>query len=180
MADDIEIASLIGELRDRLGLSQEKLAAQLKVSLPTINRWQKGRAKPDPRAIHLIRQFLQRLGPEYEDLYQRYFSGTAQAVLFEQDFPSLQTNRTKRRETPRVSGTDSAVKNEISLDTKSMEGLLWKAACSIRGEKDAPKFKDYILPLVFIKRLSDVFEDEIVRLTETYDDEETARTVSGS
>ena len=58
-----------------------------------------------------------------------------------------------------------------------MEGLLWKAACSIRGEKDAPKFKDYILPLVFIKRLSDVFEDEIVRLTETYGDEETARTV---
>lgn len=177
MADDIEIASLIGELRDRLGLSQEKLAAQLKVSLPTINRWQKGRVKPDPRAVHLIQQFLQRLGPEYKDFYQRYFSGTAQAVLFDQDFPSLQTNRAKRRATPPVSGGEPAVRNEISLDTKSMEGLLWKAACSIRGEKDAPKFKDYILPLVFIKRLSDVFEDEIARLTETYGDEETARTI---
>ena len=26
---------------------------------------------------------------------------------------------------------------------------------------DAPKFKDYILPLVFVKRMSDVFDDEI-------------------
>ena len=39
-----------------------------------------------------------------------------------------------------------------------MEGMLWKAACSIRGEKDAPKFKDYLLPLLFLKRLSDVKE----------------------
>ncbi len=58
-----------------------------------------------------------------------------------------------------------------------MEGMLWKAACSIRGEKDAPKFKDYILPLMFLKRLSDVFEDEIARLVEDYGDEVTAREV---
>ena len=58
-----------------------------------------------------------------------------------------------------------------------MEGLLWKAACSIRGEKDAPKFKDYILPLIFIKRLSDVFEDEVIRLTEEFGDKEVAQTV---
>ncbi len=64
-------------------------------------------------------------------------------------------------------------KNGI-LGTKSMEQMLWNAACSIRGEKDAPKFKDYILPLVFIKRLSDVFEDEIERLAETYGDRDTA------
>ncbi len=29
---------------------------------------------------------------------------------------------------------------------------------------DAPKFKDYILPLIFIKRLSDVYEDELAAL----------------
>ncbi len=42
-----------------------------------------------------------------------------------------------------------------------MEQMLWDAACSIRGQQDAPKFKDYILPLLFIKRLSDVFDDEV-------------------
>src|SRR6266487_3902578 len=63
---------------------------------------------------------------------------------------------------------------KTSFDTSAMETMLWKAACSIRGEKDAPKFKDYILPLVFIKRLSDVFDDEVSRLTETYGAEQTA------
>ncbi len=52
--------------------------------------------------------------------------------------------------------------------------MLWDAACSIRGEKDAPKFKDYILPLLFVKRLSDVFDDEIQRLSETYGSREVA------
>jgi type I restriction-modification system DNA methylase subunit len=47
---------------------------------------------------------------------------------------------------------------------KSLEQWLWDAACSIRGAKDAPKYKDYILPLVFTKRLCDVFDDEINRI----------------
>ena len=60
------------------------------------------------------------------------------------------------------------------LDIKTLEMWLWDAACSIRGAVDAPKFKDYILPLVFVKRLSDVFEDEIKRLSEEFGDEKTA------
>ncbi len=63
------------------------------------------------------------------------------------------------------------------LSTKAMEQMLWGAACSIRGEKDAPKFKDYILPIVFLKRLSDVFEDELERLAETYGDRQTALSI---
>lgn len=55
-----------------------------------------------------------------------------------------------------------------------MEQWLWDAACSIRGAVDAPKFKDYILPLIFVKRLSDVFDDEIERLAERFEGGETA------
>lgn len=69
------------------------------------------------------------------------------------------------------------VSKDNLLTTKSMEQMLWSAACSIRGEKDAPKFKDYILPLVFVKRLSDVFDDEIERLVETYGDRKTALSI---
>lgn len=54
------------------------------------------------------------------------------------------------------------------LDVKTLEGWLWEAACKIRGEVDAPKYKDYILPLIFLKRLSDVFEDELTKLAESY------------
>lgn len=60
------------------------------------------------------------------------------------------------------------------LDVKTLENWLWEAACSIRGAVDAPKFKDYILPLIFVKRLSDVFEDEVKRVAEKFGDEETA------
>jgi len=51
------------------------------------------------------------------------------------------------------------------LDIKTLETWLWEAACKIRGEIDAPKYKDYILPIIFLKRLSDVFEDEIMKLS---------------
>jgi len=51
------------------------------------------------------------------------------------------------------------------LGISTLEDWLWEAACAIRGPVDAPKFKDYILPLIFLKRLSDVFDDEIERLS---------------
>ena len=50
------------------------------------------------------------------------------------------------------------------LPPKSLESWIWDAACSIRGAKDAPKYKDYILPLIFTKRLCDVFDDELNRI----------------
>lgn len=50
------------------------------------------------------------------------------------------------------------------MEITTLENWLWEAACAIRGPLDAPKFKDYILPLLFYKRLCDVFEDELHRL----------------
>jgi hypothetical protein len=51
--------------------------------------------------------------------------------------------------------------NNGNKKEKTLESWLWDAACSIRGAKDAAKFKDFILPLVFVKRLCDVFDDEV-------------------
>lgn len=49
---------------------------------------------------------------------------------------------------------------------KSLEQWIWDAACSIRGAQEAAKYKDYILPLIFVKRLCDVFDDEINRIAD--------------
>jgi HsdM N-terminal domain len=49
----------------------------------------------------------------------------------------------------------------LEKSSKSLESWIWDAACSIRGAKDAPKYKEFILPLIFAKRLCDVFDDEI-------------------
>jgi type I restriction enzyme M protein len=52
------------------------------------------------------------------------------------------------------------------MKEKSLESWIWDAACSIRGAQEAPKFKDFILPLIFTKRLCDVFDDELYRIAE--------------
>ena len=49
--------------------------------------------------------------------------------------------------------------NGKTLDLPALENWLWEAACVLRGPLDAPKYKDYILPLVVLKRLSDVFDN---------------------
>lgn len=49
----------------------------------------------------------------------------------------------------------------MALELSTLESWLWGAAWVIRGPVDAPKFKDSLLPLIFLKRLSDVFENEI-------------------
>jgi putative transcriptional regulator len=52
---------LIRDLRARLGLTQEKFAARLGVTFPTINRWENGRAKPSPLALRQIQMLAQEL-----------------------------------------------------------------------------------------------------------------------
>lgn len=61
------------------------------------------------------------------------------------------------------------------MDVSTLESWLWEAACKIRGPIDAPKFKDYILPLIFLKRLSNVFADEVAALGEQFGNLETAQ-----
>jgi type I restriction enzyme M protein len=143
-------SQLVAGLRAKLNLSQEALAAKLGVSFATVNRCENGKSAPRGKARKAIADLLESAGLSADE------DARIDAVASRPQRP---------------------LRIRHALTTKSMEQMLWDAACSIRGEKDAPKFKDYILPMVFIKRLSDVFEDEIARLTETYGDPKTALTV---
>ena len=67
--------------------------------------------------------------------------------------------------------------DQEQLDISTLETWLWDAACVIRGTTDAPKFKDFILPLIFYKRLSDVFDDEFAKQIEEFGDEDIAREI---
>ena len=67
--------------------------------------------------------------------------------------------------------------NEEQLDISTLETWLLDAANTIRGASDAPKFKDFILPLIFYKRLSDVFDDEFAKQIEEFGSEELAREI---
>ena len=80
MANSRDVPALIRELRQGLEMTQEKLASRLGVSLPTINRWEKGKTKPDTLGLQALERFVQQLGSNYRDLYERHFSAEHNAV----------------------------------------------------------------------------------------------------
>ena len=145
MAESIDIPATLRTIRASLDLTQEQLAERLGVSFASINRWEGGAAMPQKAA----RESIAALAAE---------SGIDPAVS------STEAAARVTRRRPRGKAVPS---------TKTMEQMLWDAACSIRGDKDAAKFKDYLLPLLFLKRLSDVFDDEIKRMAEDYDGDQT-------
>jgi putative transcriptional regulator len=65
------MARLVRELRELTGLTQEKFAAKLGVTFPTINRWENDRAKPSPLALEKIESLLRSLGDKGEALHKR-------------------------------------------------------------------------------------------------------------
>ena len=146
-----DLPATLRTLRATLNLTQEQLGERLGVSFATVNRWEGGLSKPQKAAAAAIQALTVDAGIATNEL-----SSQAAAV---------EVSRRRAR---------SPKSGDQVPTTKPMEQMLWDAACSIRGEKDAAKFKDYLLPLVFLKRLSDVFDDEVNRLAEDYGDNNTA------
>ncbi|WP_030851861.1 type I restriction-modification system subunit M [Streptomyces sp. NRRL S-475] len=60
------------------------------------------------------------------------------------------------------------------ITQRELESYLWGAAVLLRGLIDAGDYKQYIFPLVFLKRLSDVYDEEHAAALEEYGDEELA------
>ncbi len=151
LADKQAVQATLHAVRAKLDLTQEQLAERLGVAFATVNRWEGGVTMPQRAARTAIAALAAEAGVD-----------TAEAAVHETESAARITRRRTRR------------RQATAPSTKSMEQMLWDAACSIRGEKDAAKFKDYLLPLLFLKRLSDVFDDEIERLAEDLGDRATA------
>ncbi|MPZ47288.1 MAG: N-6 DNA methylase [Betaproteobacteria bacterium] len=66
--------------------------------------------------------------------------------------------------------------NDTAISLSQLESHLWEAANILRGPVDAADFKTYVFPLLFFKRISDVYDDEYTAaLAESGGDEEYAR-----
>ena len=46
------------------------------------------------------------------------------------------------------------------MNQRALEKYLWGAATALRGTIDAGDYKQYIFPLLFFKRISDVYDEE--------------------
>ena len=47
----------------------------------------------------------------------------------------------------------------INTTKQKIESVLWKACDSFRGKIDSSRYKDYILSMLFVKYLSDVYNE---------------------
>jgi len=60
------------------------------------------------------------------------------------------------------------------ITQRELESYLWGAAVLLRGLIDAGDYKQFIFPLVFLKRLSDVYDEEHAAALSVYGDEKLA------
>ncbi|WP_370931031.1 N-6 DNA methylase [Bartonella sp. DGB1] len=61
------------------------------------------------------------------------------------------------------------------LTLKELEQQLWMAAYIITGPIDASDYKTYIFPILFFKRINDVYDEEFAEAMELYEDEDIAK-----
>jgi len=52
------------------------------------------------------------------------------------------------------------------IDLETLKSHLWESANILRGGIDASDYKNYIFGMLFLKRLSDVFDEESEKLTQ--------------
>lgn len=62
--------------------------------------------------------------------------------------------------------------NRITIE--ELQSYLWNSAVLLRTSIDAGAYKQYIFPLLFFKRICDVYDEECVQILEEYDGDEEA------
>ena len=69
----------------------------------------------------------------------------------------------------------------MHVSIEQLESHVWKSANILRGPVDAADFKTYIFPLLFFKRICDVWDEECQEIVDETGDEQLAQLLqSGS
>jgi type I restriction enzyme M protein len=64
----------------------------------------------------------------------------------------------------------------LTVSLSQLESHLWESANILRGPVDAADFKTYIFPLLFFKRICDVWDEEYQEIVDETGDEQSDTT----
>jgi len=148
-------AQWIRDRRSAAGLSQAELARQVGVSQPMISLWERGVTEPAPDVLKQLRSVL---GKSKKKVHEPHRAEPAPPP----PAPPEPIPRAPRK----AKGARSASGNGSGANL-GFEQTLWEAADRLRGHMDASEYKHVVLGLIFLKYISDAFEELHAKLETT-------------
>lgn len=76
----MQLAEVIKMTRQKAFMSQEEFAAALNVSVPTINRWETGKSRPNLTALKNLKRFCSEYNLSYENIENEWFSHSSEDI----------------------------------------------------------------------------------------------------
>ena len=133
-----DLATWLTAARKKLKLTQAELAARAGVSQAQISQWEKGKTAPNRATVAQLRGILGSSAP------------TAAPSTPEQPAP--------KRRAAKANGNGTTA--PLGIEEK-----LWQAADKLRGSMDPGEYKHVVLGLIFLKYISDAFEEKFAELS---------------
>jgi type I restriction enzyme M protein len=150
-------AQWIRDRRMSSGFSQAELARRVGASQPMISQWERGVSAPPPDLLKKLEKVLGKAAPSAPAKPEP----PPEPVASE---PVVRALRKAKKGERSASGNGSGA-------NLGFEKTLWDAADRLRGHMDASEYKHVVLGLIFLKYISDAFEDLHAKLEATPGDD---------
>jgi len=137
-------AEWIRSARKARRLSQAALGEQVGASQAQISQWETGKASPDAATLQALERVL----------------GDPGELAPERAVPEGMVQKAGAADGPVVRGKTRRQKSPASTSANiGYEAQLWQMADALRGSMDAAEYKHVCLGLLFLKYISDAFEE---------------------
>jgi len=151
----------IRDRRTAAGLSQAELAQKVGVTQPIVSQWERGVAAPSPVALEKLRAILGAPMGKSAGSSTPPMKATPRGRPAASAPPAKPAAAIAEPEPERPRGRPATRKSAKAASSANLgfEDKLWAAADKLRGHMDASEYKNVVLGLIFLKYISDTFEE---------------------
>lgn len=125
-------------------------------------------------ALTFLPEELLQILIEFENKYPPYITKKKALDIKEKRKTNNKANSKGNREEKMKSAVQTEIndtKNEISDEQTNLNNYLYECCNILRGPINQDEFKTYILPILFLKRISDVYDEETEEAKKEYGDD---------